>query len=158
MEKQQNNWGIIVIFMFSLFAVFSCRSSEDNSATNPKVNTPTVVQNTVTSGTWRITNFVDSGTDKTAQFSGYNFTFSANGTVSATNGTNNYSGTWTVSDTNSNDDNINDLHFVLAFSSPPTFANLSEDWNFQEKSTTIIKLVHVSGGNGGTDYLTFTKN
>jgi hypothetical protein len=35
---------------------------------------------------------------------------------------------------------------------------LEEDWEITEYSSTVIKLKHVSGGNGGTDYLYFTKN
>jgi hypothetical protein len=55
-------------------------------------------------------------------------------------------------------DSISDLDFNLAFSSPAEFLELSDDWEIIEKSTTVIKLKDVSGGNGGTDYLTFTKN
>ena len=33
-----------------------------------------------------------------------------------------------------------------------------DDYKIIEYSATVIKLKHVSGGNGGTDYLTFTKN
>ena len=38
------------------------------------------------------------------------------------------------------------------------FEELTDDWEITEKSATVIKLRDVSGGNGGTDYLTFTKN
>jgi hypothetical protein len=53
-------------------------------------------------------------------------------------------------------DSISDLDFTLAFSSPAQFFELSDDWEIIEKSTTLIKLKDVSGGNGGIDYLTFT--
>jgi len=55
-------------------------------------------------------------------------------------------------------DSISDLDFNIDFSSPAQFFELSDDWEIIEKSTTVIKLKDVSGGNGGIDYLTFTKN
>ena len=51
-----------------------------------------------------------------------------------------------------------DDHFVVFFASPPDFADLSDDWSIVSVSTTKIELIDVSGGNGGTDYLTFEKN
>lgn len=35
---------------------------------------------------------------------------------------------------------------------------LSDDWDVLERTDTKIRLIDVSGGNGGTDYLTFEKN
>ncbi|MEZ4988540.1 MAG: hypothetical protein R2795_26535 [Saprospiraceae bacterium] len=37
------------------------------------------------------------------------------------------------------------------------FEELNEDWEIISQSDTRIELVHVSGGNGGTDYLTFER-
>ncbi len=111
---------------------------------------------TASAGTWRITYFYDTDKEETAGFTGYNFTFGSS--LTATNGTNTYTGTWSVSDTNSSDDSLEDLHFNILFSSPAAFANLSDEWNIQERTDTKIKLIDVSGGNGGTDYLTFEKN
>jgi len=69
------------------------------------------VKNNVQTGTWRITNFIDSGVDETNHFTGYNFTFGSNGTLTASNGSNTYSGTWSITDRN--DDSLNDLEFVI---------------------------------------------
>lgn len=45
------------------------------------------------------------------------------------------------------------------FSSPTVFADeLTDDWDIISYTDTKIQLVDVSGGNGGTDYLTFEKN
>jgi hypothetical protein len=35
--------------------------------------------------------------------------------------------------------------------------DLSDDWDIISYTDTEIKLIDVSGGNGGTDYLTLTK-
>nr|WP_315147929.1 hypothetical protein [uncultured Flavobacterium sp.] len=50
------------------------------------------------------------------------------------------------------------MDFNIAFASPATFLELTDDWEIIERTSTVIKLKDVSGGNGGTDYLTFTKN
>ena len=51
-----------------------------------------------------------------------------------------------------------DLDFNIAFATPANFTELTEDWNIVSYSSTTISLIHVSGGNGGTDTLVFTKN
>jgi len=38
------------------------------------------------------------------------------------------------------------------------FEDLNDDWDFISQSATKVELIDVSGGNGGTDYLTFEKN
>ena len=131
-----------------------CSSSDDNSSTNP-----TAVINTATSGTWRITSFVDSGNDETNHFTNYNFTFATGNVLTATNGPNTYTGSWSVTSDDSGDDNPSgDVDFNILFASPADFADLTEDWHIVSYSATTISLNHVSGGNGGTDTLVFTKN
>jgi len=51
-----------------------------------------------------------------------------------------------------------DLDFNIFFASPPDFEDLSDDWDFISHTSTKIELIDMSGGNGGTDYLTFEKN
>lgn len=154
MKTIKNYVVATIAILFSLLMI-SC-GEDDSSSSN--VNTVSSVTNVVTLGTWKITLFNDSGTDKTSQFSGYNFTFGTGNSLLATNGTNSYTGNWSVTDDNSDDDSISTLHFNVAFSTPANFAELTEDWKIIERTDTVIKLTHVSGGNGGTDYLTFTKN
>src|SRR5690606_23235388 len=38
------------------------------------------------------------------------------------------------------------------------FEDLNDDWDLISFDTQIIKLIDVSGGNGGTDYLNFGRN
>jgi len=131
-------------------------SSDDNPS--PSNNNPEDVINIVNNGTWRITYYYDTDHEETSNFNGYNFTFGASNVLTATNGTNNYNGSWSVTDSNSNDDSISDLDFNISFTAPVQFEELTDDWEIIEKSTTEIRLKDVSGGNGGIDYLTFTKN
>lgn len=78
--------------------------------------------------------------------------------LTASNGTTMYSGSWSVTDSNSNDDTLSDLDFTILFTDPANFAALSDDWDIQSRTASKIELIDVSGGNGGTDYLTFEKN
>ena len=146
----------VLICMFMLNVASMCSSDDNNS--NSAAD-PTPVINTVNQGTWKITLYNDSGTIKTSNFTGYNFTFGSGSVLIATNGSNTYNGTWSVTSSNSNDDNPNnDLDFNIGFTTPANFADLSDDWDIVTYTSTKIQLIDVSGGNGGTDYLTFEKN
>ena len=100
---------------------------------------------------------MESGNDETNHFSGYDFTFSADGKLFAENGVNSYEGAWSISDSNSNDDSQNDLHFNIFFNLSNDFEDLNDDWDVLSNSDVKIELIDVSGGNGGTDYLTLEK-
>ncbi|MFN8326546.1 MAG: hypothetical protein U0T80_12515 [Flavobacteriaceae bacterium] len=144
-----------MLFIFMLNVASMCSSDDDSS---PSSNPSTVI-NTVTQGTWRITYFFDTDSDETSNYSGYNFTFNSNGSVVAVGNGLSVTGTWSVVNDDTNDDNpSSDLDFNLLFSSPEIFAELSDDWDVLERTDTKIRLIDVSGGNGGTDYLTFEKN
>lgn len=145
----------IVLLLVTVFFL-SCSSDDSNSNGTNSISSVTSI---VASGTWKITYYFDTDKEETSNFSGYNFTFGSNGVLTATNGTLTQTGTWSVTDSNSNDDNsLSDLDFNIAFASPATFNELTDDWEIIERTSTVIKLKDVSGGNGGTDYLTFTKN
>jgi hypothetical protein len=149
---------ILIPMLFCLFMlnVASMCSSDDDSSSSAD---PTPVINAATQGTWRVTSYVDSGNNETSDFTGYNFTFATGGALTATNGTNSYSGTWSVTGDDSTDDSpSNDLDFNISFAAPANFADLTDDWDIVSYSATTISLIDVSGGNGGTDTLVFTKN
>ena len=150
----------ILLCIFMLNVASMCSGDDDN---NSNSNTTALVQaaviNTASSGTWRITLYEDSGNNETSNFTGYNFTFGSGNALTATNGTNTYTGSWSVTNSNSNDDNpSNDIDFNILFSTPANFEDLSDDWDIVSYSASKIQLKDVSGGNGGTDYLTFEKN
>jgi hypothetical protein len=149
---------ILIPMLFCLFMlnVASMCSSDDNSSSSQD---PTPVINAATQGTWRVTSYVDSGTDETNHFTGYNFTFGNGGVLTATNGSNTVTGTWSVLNDDTNDDSpSNDLDFNIGFTAPANFADLTDDWDIVSYSDTTISLIDISGGNGGTDTLVFTKN
>lgn len=144
---------LLTFIIAGLFFV-SCSNDDDDK----QVSTESEIETNVQKGTWRITKFIDSGDDETNHFTGYVFTFNSSGVLDASNGTNNYEGTWSVTDSNSNDDSVDDLDFNINFNLTNDFEDLNDDWDIISQSSTKIELIDVSGGNGGTDYLTFVKN
>ncbi len=145
---------IYFIGFIGITSLTSCKKNDDN----PNNNIQTQVQTNIQDGTWRITKFIDSGNDETNHFTGYNFTFFSNEVLNANNGTNNYDGSWSITDSNSNDDSQDNLDFNINFNLTNDFEDLNDNWDFISQSSTKIELIDVSGGNGGTDYLTFERN
>ncbi len=153
-----------VLILSILFISSSCTSSDDGETLNNLEEIATI-KNTTAVGTWIVTNFNDSGQDKTSNLDGYQFTFETNGVLTASNTTNTYTGSWSVTSDNSsspsnNSSNSHDdeIEFNILFSSPSVFQELSDDWHIISHSSTMIKLTDISGGNGGTDFLTFEKS
>jgi len=154
--NSKNFKSILFLVLAGLLTFSSCSSNDDN---NPPIDQIDIqVKNNVQQGTWRITKFIDSGVDETNHFTGYNFTFGSNGTLTAANGSNTFNGTWSITDSNSNDDDQNDLEFLINFNLTNDFEDLNDDWDFVSQSSTKIVLIDISGGNGGTDNLTIEKN
>lgn len=151
--RHLNLFSALLLTLSAILTTTSCSNSTDN----PADLTPTVIQNNVQTGDWKITSYIDSGKDETNHFSGYFFTFNSNGTISATNGSVNYAGTWSLTDSNSNDDTPGVVDFTILFNLGNDFDSLSEDWQILSQTSKKIELKHVSGGNGGTDFLTFEK-
>lgn len=143
----------VLICLLGASTLFSCKKKKLEKTKNE-------VETNVQSGTWRITKFIDSGSDETNHFTGYTFTFNSSGVLNSTNGTNSYNGTWSITESNSDDDSKDDLDldFNINFNLTNDFEDLNDDWDFVSESSTKIELIDVSGGNGGTDYLTFEKN
>lgn len=143
--------------LFVLFFVAIGCGEDPDPDRNTKVDE---VQDIVTAGRWRISYFFDSDKDETDNFMGYAFQFQPMGTLVANNGPASLSGSWAVtdhSDGNDDVDNYEDIDFDISFASTPAFSELTEDWEIIGVTNTKIELRHVSGGNGGTDLLTFDK-
>ena len=151
------------LIFLNLFAVLlvavSCDSNDDPADTQADVNAAEL-QSTAQDGQWRITYYFDSDKEETSDYAGYVFTFGADGTVTATNGTMEVAGTWSVTDSSSSDDDSfddSDVDFNLFFATPAAFEELTDDWDILEYGSSVIRLIDVSGGDGSTDYLTFEK-
>jgi hypothetical protein len=136
----------------------SCSSDDDdNNDDKPSSNTQAIVQSNVQDGTWRITKFIDSSVNETNHFTGYIFTFNSSGVLNANNGTNNYDGTWSVTN-DIDDDSPDDLDFNINFNLTNDFEDLNDDWDILSQTSAKIELIDVGDTAAETDYLTFEKN
>lgn len=149
-------YGLVTLLSFTLMS--SMCSSDDMESPNNIAQQIMAIENTAESSTWIISSFIDSGQDETHHFMGYSFTFGNDGTLTATNGNDTVQGTWSV--TGSNDDSNDSVDFNILFSVPTSsvFDDLIDDWDIVNYNNNTISLIDVSGGNGGTDTLVFTKN
>lgn len=136
--------------------LISCHSEEDLTAAD--IVQMTAITNTMKQGTWRVTNYVDHGTDKTDNFTDFDFTFDSGNALTATNGTNTYTGFWSVTNT-ANDDQSpnNNIDFNITFSAPAHFEDITDDWDVVTRSDTKIVMIDV-GSSGTVDNITFEKN
>ncbi|MDX1461427.1 MAG: hypothetical protein R3359_00100 [Marinirhabdus sp.] len=152
-----------VVVVLTILAFVGCSKDDDSNDTNS--NSANQVRETVVAGTWKITYFFDTDEDETSNFTGYVFTFQEDGTLTAVNGNNTVTGSWQVLDDSSNsstDDDggsTDDDDFIITFPVPETndFEDLNDDWDIISVTANKIELTDVSGGNGGTDFLTFEK-
>ena len=136
---------IVAAAIILVTTVSSCSKSDDT------LNPLAALTQTIQQGKWKITYYNDNGNVETSTYTGYEFQFNSNGTITATKAGSTVSGTWT----NGNDDSK--LKLYLSFGTINPFQELNDDWHVTQQSAAIIKLEDVSGGGGGTDYLTFEK-
>jgi hypothetical protein len=125
-------------------------------------NSQNQINKTAIDGTWIVSSYIDDGDDETADFTTFRLDFLEDGILNATDlvssNSNPYAGTWSITDSNSNDDDsLDDLDFNINFAVGNKLDDLSDDWDIISYTDTEIKLIDVSGGGGGTDYLTLTK-
>jgi len=139
--------SLVLAMAILVFGLYACE--KDKSTQDPSDSSTSEI---VGQGTWKITLFNDSGNEETQNFAGYNFTFNTNGTIAAVKNTSTVDGIWNTGV----DDSQNKL--LLDFGSTVQFSELNEDWVILGQTVSKIRLEHVSGGNGGTDLLTFEIN
>jgi hypothetical protein len=149
----------VVFATLLLYVLLISSCHKDDSTNQPDNSSAQEVQMAVKNGSWQITYFFDSDHDETHHFTGYVFTFNPDGSLTAVKEGATVSGTWSVTQSNSNDDDggLGDLDFNIFFAAPDDFADLSDDWDIIRFTSSKLELTDVSGGNGGIDYLTFAK-
>jgi hypothetical protein len=109
------------------------------------------LESTIIVGQWIVANYNDSGVDETDDYNNFVFDFNTDGSVTTTNGTDTYYGTWSAI--------INDsqLKLVLDFGTIIPFDEFNDDWDVISLETTRLELRDVSGGTGEIDVLVFEK-
>lgn len=141
---------IPVLLCFLSLNLTSCTSSSSSTFD------PQTLIKTVKKKTWRVTSYVDSGTEETSHFAGYNFTFSDPNVITVTNGTNTYTGTWSVRAAVDEDTSNQELYLTVVFTSPADFLDISREWYVASYTSKVIYLVENNAGGG--DVLVLNRN
>ena len=142
------------LYLAAIFGLLfiSCKQDNTGSPTphNPPPNpgTPEIVTNVLSTGTWKVTSYIDNTTDKTSLVSSYLFHFSKSGSCTADNGSNTYTGMWHCGW----DDTL--IKLRLTFPIPGELAKISGNWQVIETTESKVLLIDTSGG---TDLLIFKK-
>ncbi len=114
-------YAVALICLSVITQSSSCSRNDDIPA-----NT---ISNADYSGSWKLTMYFDD-TDETYKFNGYTFLFTAGGVLTASNGSNTVSGTWSLASSK----------LIINFGVVPDFEDLNDDWLIVEKTATTIKL------------------
>ncbi len=124
-----------------LMLATSCKNEKDDTD-------PTQI---ISSGSWRVGHYMDSGNDETSDFIGYSFVFSANGTLTATRNDISKTGTWMKD--NASNKLIIDLGLDIDTNRP--LGELTDDWKITTFASSEISLVDDSSPD---EMLVFLKN
>ena len=96
-------------------------------------NTQKQLNKTAIDGTWVISSYIDNGEDETADFTTFRLDFQENdilnGTDLLSSNSNPYVGSWSITDSNGNDDSLEDLNFIMNFSVGNKLDDLSDNWD-----------------------------
>ncbi|MCC6459588.1 MAG: hypothetical protein IT260_03890 [Saprospiraceae bacterium] len=135
----------LLILLTGLLFAFACGKGSDDNST-PGGNNPPAA------GTWKVSYFFDKQ-DESSNYSSYTFEFNSDGSLSASNGSQTWAGTWSTNC----DDSANKFCIFFNGSVPSALSELEEDWLIIQKNDNFMHFEHTSGGNGDTDIVHFTK-
>lgn len=129
----------IYLLLISTVMFVSC-SKDDSTLDDIKL----------TSGYWVVTKSTKDGKDQTSAFADYKFVFADGGVVTATRGGNTVKGNWSrITDSGK-------IKFILDFSSPDFFREISEDWLVIKETPEVLELADTENGTlQGKDVLNF---
>jgi len=147
-----------LLAIFTLILLTSC-SSDDEHDHGVTADQIPAIQAALISGDWIISHYSTKfGSDQTATYSAYSFSFLNNGILSATDGTTALTGSWSVvEDIHPTNEKLNHVHLNVIFSAPETFVEISDDWDMKTFNATKIDLNAVLSEGASTQTLTFTK-
>jgi len=115
-------------FLILISASFLAGCKKNSSSPSSSTNASSIL----TTGSWRVSYYHESGNDNTSNFSGYTFTFNSNGSMTSSNLSGTTNGTW------SSDDSHNEFHMSIGNSSP--LSDISNGWLIISATNTEIDM------------------
>ncbi len=133
---------LILLLFFSV--LIACEKSSD---TAPNLDSSTIA------GLWKVKSYIDNkGKDQTSNYALYTFSFLQSDILEAKKNTVITKGTYNLK----MDSGKQKLIISLPVT-PSELEELNEDWILVESTSNQMTLSNISGGNGGTSTLVFTK-
>lgn len=119
----------------------SC-SKSSVTPNNPTATSPTSTDLTtaLTSGNWVVSSFVQKTKDKTSKFSNIVFTFSANGTLNATDNGNTTTGTWNYTPAVTYYGSTSKAAIAINIGTSNPLVLLTKTWNLISGTSSTLKI------------------
>ncbi|MBT8295108.1 MAG: hypothetical protein KJO51_01710 [Gramella sp.] len=146
---------VLAIMLVSLF--LSCdKDMDDIDRSEAEVNALILI---VQEGEWKITNYTFEGSDETANFSDYIFSFREENNLLASANSDEFIGTWRVSDDTGDEfDPFNDVDFNIFFNSSGKLGQLTNNYDVISATNSEIRLKLAANQEQQTATLTFSRN
>lgn len=132
------------------FLSISCDKDDDYIRQNEETEKVATILQT---GTWKITRYKDDGADRTTLLSAYSFQFDTGNVLRATQGTTNFTGSWSVT---ADDDRAADLDLNIFFSNAAELRVINEDWDIISYTADRIEVAD-DYGDVDEDLIVFEK-
>lgn len=146
---------ILVIMLVNLLT--SCdKDMDDIERSEAEVK---ALINIVQEGEWNITNYTYEGSNETANFSDYVFSFQEANDLLATTNADEVLGTWRISDDSGDEfDPYNDVDFNIFFDSSGKLGQLTNNYDIISATANEIRLKLAANRDQQTATLTFSRN
>ena len=131
--------------LLSLVVAASILASCSKSYVAPNTTTSTSPTSTdlttiLTSGNWVVSSFTQKTEDKTSKFSNIFFTFSANGTLTATDNGNTTNGTWNYTPAVTYYGSTSKAAIAINIGTSNPLVLLTKTWNLISSTSSTIKI------------------
>ncbi len=110
-----------------------CDEDDDNDYNDDDVDDSNFVT-VLINGPWKVDSFIDDGSNRTSELTGYAFTFGSGKSVEAVKTTTTIPGVWDT------DGDGGELELLISMSGNDPFDDISEDWTVKEFTSTMIRL------------------
>lgn len=138
-----------LLFLLPLMFLISCSEEKE-----PEVHLIEKVSEALLSDNWEIHEFTKADMDLTFSFSAYSFAFYPNGNIVANDGSESFTGTFSLRSLTSGEDDLARLNLNIYFNLTHDLTEMNGDWGFVSWSEEKIELFRIKGG---MEYLTFTQ-
>lgn len=138
--KKSSGTPVALMIATVLFLGSCSKSSVYPVSTSASATTPAALTTALTAGSWVLSSFTQKTEDKTSKFTDVVFTFSADGTVTATKNGTQTKGSWQYTPAVTYYGSSSKSAIALSMGSASPFDLLTKTWNFISLTATTLKV------------------